>query len=147
MKIFNSKIENKLRINILITLFNKPESLEKIYAIDFISLYGNVFDIYEKNLHGNNQLLFSEFTTRRGIVKISLNELVLEGLITPNFSIEGIKYSSTENGKLSCSKMKSKYSNDYKVIATNAINKYENKSDKEIISLINKKAILFLNKG
>lgn len=82
-KLFNSNFENSLRLLILLDEFVMPKSLDMLYAADFMSAYGATFHISQSNLNGENPYMFSEFASRRGVVRAALKELVLDGFVVP----------------------------------------------------------------
>ena len=82
-KIFNSTFENALRLVLLLDTFKTPQTLDMLYAVDFISVYGADFGISDTNLNGDNHYKFSEFASRREVVRLALKEMVLQGFIVP----------------------------------------------------------------
>ena len=98
-KLFNSPFENSLRVLILLDEFGIQQSLDMIYAIDFIVSYGATFGVSENDLNGNNQYKFSEFASRREIVRTALKQLVLDGLVLPVNDQNGIMYRITDAGE------------------------------------------------
>ena len=80
-KLFNTTFENALRLLILLDVYDYPQTLDMLYAVDFMATYGKTFNITEDNLNGDNQYKFSEFASRREAVKIALKALVLDGLV------------------------------------------------------------------
>ena len=75
-KLFNTTFENALRLLILLDVFDYPQTLDMLYAVDFMAAYGATFNITPSNLNGDNQYKFSEFASRREAVKLALKELV-----------------------------------------------------------------------
>jgi hypothetical protein len=80
-KLFNTTFENALRLLILLDVFDYPQTLDMLYAVDFMAAYGATFHITTSNLNGDNQYKFSEFASRREAVKLALKELVLDGMV------------------------------------------------------------------
>ena len=60
-RLFNSTFENSLRLLILLDEYDMPKSLDMLYAVDFMSLYGASFGITDQNLNGDNDYKFSVF--------------------------------------------------------------------------------------
>lgn len=134
MKIFNSTFENALRLIILLDAFGTPQTLDMLYAVDFITVYGADFDISDTNLNGDNHYKFSEFASRREVVRLALKEMVQEGFIEPLQQRKGILYRLTSDGQAYCSEFESEYANEYAVVAKVAVLKYKEKSEVKIIS-------------
>ena len=70
-KLFNSVFENSLRILLLLAEFDCGQSLDKIYATDFMVTYGATFGVSESDLNGDNQYKFSEFASRASCSQLS----------------------------------------------------------------------------
>ena len=98
-KLFNSAFENSLRILLLLTEFDSSQSLDKIYASDFMVSYGATFGVSESDLNGDNQYKFSEFASRREIVRLALKQLVLDGLVMPINSAFGFVFVDEDTGR------------------------------------------------
>ena len=64
-KIFNTPFENMLRILLLSATMKKPANVDRLVALDFICIFGKKCKVLDKNLHGDNEFGFSEFTTKR----------------------------------------------------------------------------------
>lgn len=58
---FNSIFENSLRLLILLDIYDMPQTVDMLYAVDFMTVYGRSFGITETNLNGYNEYRFSEF--------------------------------------------------------------------------------------
>ena len=64
-KVFNTTFENMLRILILMSVLAKPANSDRLTALDFICIYGKKCKVLDKNLHGDNEFGFAEFTNKR----------------------------------------------------------------------------------
>lgn len=137
-KLFNSVFENALRLIILLDEFNSKQSLDMIYVADFMVSYGLTFDVSEVELNGDNKYKFSEFASRRETVRIALKELVVDGLVIPINSEEGIRYTITEAGHIYSKSLSSEYSEEYRNIAKKVVDLVSGKSERIIIKQINK---------
>lgn len=91
-KLFNTVFENSLRVIILLDVFDMPQTIDMLYAIDFMAQYGATFGVSEYELNGNNPFRFSEFAARREIIKEALRQLVLKGLVKPLGMTKGMAY-------------------------------------------------------
>lgn len=146
-KLFNSAFENSLRILLLLAEFNCGQSLDKIYATDFMVSYGATFDVSESDLNGDNQYKFSEFASRREIVRQALKQLVLDGLVWPDNSADGISYSITDAGREYSAILESEYAEEYRNTARRTVEVVSGISERTIIDEINKMSAESLRKG
>lgn len=146
-KLFNSAFENSLRILLLLAEFNCGQSLDKIYATDFMVSYGATFGVSESDLNGDNQYKFSEFASRREIVRQALKQLVLDGLVWPDNSAAGILYSITDVGREYSATLESEYAEEYRSTARKIVEIVSDISERTIIDKINKMSAESLKKG
>ena len=146
-KLFNSVFENSLRILLLLAEFDCGQSLDKIYATDFMVSYGATFGVSESDLNGDNQYKFSEFASRREIVRQALKQLVLDGLVWPVNSTVGILYSITDAGREYSNILGSEYAVEYRSTAKKVVEIVSNVSERTIIDKINKMSAESLRKG
>lgn len=137
IKVFNSAFENSIRIVILLDVFESPENLDMIYAVDFMVSYGKTFGLSQNNLNGENPYMFSEFAARRGFVKQALKELALYGMIKPVNTSSGIFYQITELGTNFSRSLESDYACEYRLVAQKAVQSVSGKTAGFIISRIN----------
>lgn len=61
-KVFNTTFENMLRILVLMSVLAEPVNSDRLTALDFICIYGKKCKVLDKNLHGDNEFGFAEFT-------------------------------------------------------------------------------------
>ena len=146
-KLFNSVFENSLRILLLLAEFDCGQSLDKIYATDFMVSYGATFGVSESDLNGDNQYKFSEFASRREIVRQALKQLVLDGLVRPDNSTVGILYSITDAGREYSNILGIEYAEEYRSTAKKVVEIVSNVSERTIIDKINKMSAESLRKG
>lgn len=135
-KVFNTAFENSLRIIILLDIFNMPQSLEKLYMVDFIVQYSKKFGIAEKELNGENLLCFSEFFSKRQLIKDAVRMLVMKGMVYPLRIDKGIGYIITTVGEDYCNTLESKYAREYRHIAEIVIEKLENVDERALMKHI-----------
>ena len=109
-----------------------------LYAVDFMATYGKTFNITEDNLNGDNQYKFSEFASRREAVKIALKALVLDGLVQALNLNDGIAYTVSSDGEDYCNSLESDYATEYRRNAQLVIKSVAGKTERELISKINK---------
>lgn len=146
-KLFNSPFENSLRVLILLDEFGIQQSLDMIYAIDFIVSYGATFGVSENDLNGNNQYKFSEFASRREIVRTALKQLVLDGLVLPVNDQNGIMYRITDAGEAYSQSLDSDYAKKYRYTAQKTVELVSDKTERTIIERINRMSAESLRKG
>ncbi len=75
-----------------------PQTLDRLYAIDFMSLYSRSFGITDKDINGDNEYKFSEFASHRELVRAALKELVLDGMAQAVGYVNGMAYIITSDG-------------------------------------------------
>ena len=137
-RVFNSTLENALRIILLLDAFDTPQNMDMLYAADFIVVYGRTFGIADEDLNGDNQYKFSEFVSRRAMVQKALKELVLNGLVLPLEIDSGIVFQITADGKKYCISLESDYAREYKAIAKKVVQFVSGKSERSVIAQINR---------
>lgn len=137
-KLFNTTFENALRLLILLDVYDYPQTMDMLYAVDFMATYGRTFNITEDNLNGDNQYKFSEFASRREAVKIALKALVLDGLVQALNLNDGITYTVSSDGEDYCNSLESEYATEYRRNAQLVIKSVAGKTERELISNINK---------
>lgn len=140
-KIFNSSLEISLRMLIILNTVQSRLSVDRIAALDFISIYGKDFGVSAYNLHGDNDYRFSEYTSKREIVSQALKELVLGGYIIPHCNKSGFNYSISSNGTMFCESLNDQYAEDYADIVKKANSLFLEYSDRKLIRSINEYAI------
>ena len=69
-RLFNSTFENSLRIAILLDCFSSAQTVDMLYAADFMTIYGKAFGVSEADLNGDNQYKFSENNTNQSDYKM-----------------------------------------------------------------------------
>lgn len=146
-KLVNSEFENSLRILLLLAEFDCGQSLDKIYATDFMVSYGATFGVSESDLNGDNQYKFSEFASRREIVRQALKQLVLDGLVWPDNSATGILYFITDAGREYGDALDSEYAEEYRSTARRIVEMVSDVPERSIIDKINKMSAESLRKG
>jgi hypothetical protein len=135
-RLFNSTFENSLRILILLDEFDMPQTLDRLYAIDFMSLYGRTFGITDSDLNGDNEYKFSEFASHRELIRAALKELVLDGTAQAVGYVDGLAYIITSEGEDYCESLSSAYASEYRKSVKAVIAKTRSKSGRALISSI-----------
>lgn len=137
-RLFNSTFENSLRLLILLDEFDMPQTLDMLYAVDFMTLYSEPFGLSDHNLNGDNDLKFSEFASQRDLVKDALKELVLNGTAEAVSYKDGLSYIITPEGEDYCVLLDSEYAHEYRINAKSVIAATKGKSERALIAAIYK---------
>ena len=87
-QIFNTIFENSVRILIILYRLKKPVSSDMLSILDFLNLYNNTLGLGGKDLNGKNSFAFCEYLTRQSIIKESVKDLALYGLIDINKTVK-----------------------------------------------------------
>ncbi len=146
--VFNTPFEISLRaLLILETDGERWVTADMIAAADFITVYGRDFGISDVNLHGDNNYKFSEFALRRELVKKAVKQLVVDGLINVSSTDNGFSYSINQNGMAYCAKFTNDYADTYRRLAKQARTYIANKSEREILGLINRQSLSSLQRS
>jgi hypothetical protein len=145
-RIFNSIFENTLRLLILLDEYDMPQTLDMLYAVDFMAMYGQPFGISDHNLHGDNDLKYSEFISQRELVKEALKELVLDNTAEAVSYKNGLSYIITSEGEDYCKSLNSEYAFEYRKLARKVINASEGKSERTLIATIYRLSEKSINK-
>lgn len=140
-EIFNTPFEVSLRILIVLNVTNSRLSVDRISALDFITIYGKDFGVSEYNLQGDNDYRFSEYASKRKIVSQAIKSLVLMGYVLPHCNKSGFTYSISKTGISLCRSLNNEYAEKYSAIAKNAHDIFSSYSDRKMIYTINDYAI------
>ncbi len=146
--IFNTSFEISLRV--LLTLESAPLqwwTADLIAASDFITVYSGDFGIAAVNLHGVNSFKYSEFALRREMVKEALKALVARDLIDVKSAKDGFMYTLSKNGGEFCGEIESSYAQSYRELAAAVRENFADKTDREVLRLINRNSISSLRGG
>lgn len=134
-KIFNSEYEIRLRILLLLKIATVPLSVDKITALDFITVYGEDFDTGGHNIHGNSPYRFAEIANRRKMVNESVRYNVMDGMLDVNIT-DGYLYSLSERGQEYVDSFGCSYVTGYFENARKAIMKYGELSEASLMKII-----------
>lgn len=135
-RLFNSTFENSLRLLILLDEYDMPQTLDMLYAVDFMTLYSEPFGLSDHNLNGDNDLKFSEFASQRDLVKEALRELVLNGTAEAVSYKDGLSYIITPEGEEYSDSLTSEYAREYRKTAKSVIAASKGKSERTLIAAI-----------
>ena len=135
-RLFNSTFENSLRLLLLLDEYDMPQTLDMLYAVDFMTIYSEPFGLSEQNLNGDNDLKYSEFASQRDLVKKALKELVLNGTAEAVSYKDGLSYIITPEGEDYSGALASEYAREYRKAAKSVINATKGKSERSLIAEI-----------
>ena len=133
---FNTPFENMLRVLLLSNTLKKPVNVDRLAALDFICIFGKKCKVLDKNLHGNNEFGFSEFTTKRERITEALKIAVKNDFLKVEKSEDGFVYSISERGREIVRDLESPYARDYTVGAKIVCNRFSSFSDEGILKYI-----------
>jgi len=146
--VFNTPFEVSLRILIILNAIKIRASLDKITALDFVSIYGKDFGVSDYNLHGDNNYRFSEYTVKRELVSQAIKELVLRDYIKPHCNKSGFNYNISKKGAVFCESLNDEYANNFAKNVSRATTMFLEYSDRKLINCVNEYAIaMFGGKG
>jgi len=135
-RLFNSTFENSLRLLLLLNEYDMPQTLDMLYAVDFMAVYSESFGLSDRNLNGDNDLKFSEFVSQRELVQDALRELVLDGTAEAVGYKNGLSYIITPEGEDFCDSLDSDYAREYRHNAKAVIKATDGKSERSLIAAI-----------
>jgi hypothetical protein len=136
----------ELRLLLLLCSEKKERSLDWLINMDFIICYAENFQLPYNSLHGNNQHMYGELSSRRMLAQEAVKNLVIKGLIDVIPGC-GYAYKINVNGKKYAGLLKSEYATQYKDIAKDAIKMFRGRSDLEIGYVIQDSALKALKEG
>ncbi len=139
-KLFNTPFELSLHVIMLLDVVDDAITIDRIIAYDFISVYSEAFGIYDISLNGENRFAFSEMSTRRGIIKSAVKDLVLDRLIQVEDNESGTLYRISESGKKMSRDFQSGYAMQYKKIMEMIVQKYAKDNEVSLFDMINRQS-------
>ena len=135
-KIFNTPFENMLRILLLTETVNKPMNIDRMAALYFICIFGKKCRVLDKNLHGDNEFGFSEFTTKRERITEAAKLAVKNNFLMVENTKDGFAYSINARGKQVNKGLQSPYARAYVIGAKIVNSRFSAYSDEEILEYI-----------
>ena len=135
-KVFNTPFENMLRILLLADTVGKPMNVDRLAALDFICIFGKKCRVLDKNLHGDNEFGFSEFTTKRERITEAVKIAVKNDFLKVETTNKGFTYDINDRGKVIVAGVQSPYARSYVVGAKIVNNRFSGYTDQEILEYI-----------
>lgn len=134
--VFNTPFENMLRILLLSNTLRNPANVDRLAALDFICIFGKKCKVLDKNLHGDNEFGFSEFTTKRERITEAIKIAVKNTFLEVEKCEDGFLYSISERGRDVVKALESPYAHDYIVGAKIVCNRFSSYTDEGILKYI-----------
>ena len=125
-----------LRILLLTNTVGKPMNIDRLAALDFICIFGKKCRVLDKNLHGDNEFGFSEFTTKRERITEAVKIAVKNDFLIMEATDDGFTYGINDRGKAIVNGVRSPYARSYSIGAKVVSNRFSGYSDKEILKYI-----------
>jgi hypothetical protein len=144
--IFNRPLELALRA-MLVATCAKPGtrfSAERLAYLDFVATYGKIFNVAERNLHGDNTFCFAELLNRVVLMRKALAQAAAQSYFdfVPSES-SGFLFSLSAKGREFCSSLNNDYVERYVDAARRALQQYENFDDFELAQTVREQASRF----
>ena len=139
--LLNTPFETGLRT--LMLLYGiKPSSanLDKIAFFDFFTIYGKMFEVSDKNLHGKSNFALSEYSAKKKLVEIGIKDFILRGFIEIEISKKGFEYYINNEGIKYIDSIESDYKKQYIKTLEVVKSKYDDYSEIKLMRLIHEKA-------
>lgn len=134
--VFNTPFENMLRILLLSSTLKKPANADRLAALDFICIFGKKCKVLDKNLHGDNEFGFSEFTTKRERITEAIKIAVKNDIFNVQKTSDGFLYSISERGSEVVKRLESPYAHDYVIGAKIVCKRFSSYTDEGILKHI-----------
>lgn len=132
--IFNTTSEVAMQCLITINSLNKKSlSLDRLWLINFLSLYAKDFKFNDSNLYGDSIYSSVQLTVRYEKVKKAILLLISKHLI----ELDGgkiTKISITQKGQELVENLNSGFASSYKVVTSSIYNAVKNMSDLELLT-------------
>lgn len=138
VKVFNTEFEVSLRLLLLLECLTTGITVDRAAAFDFIAVYGKEFSIAESNLHGDNNMAFSEFPLRRQAVREALKAMVLDGWVQVKDGGSGFVYNLSPEAMTASKNISDAYPMVYRILVKEAYKKYGSLSEERLIEMINR---------
>ncbi len=139
-KIFNTTFENMLRVLLMMDAIGEQINIDRLTALDFISIYGKKCKVLDKNLHGDNEFGFAEFANKRERITEAVKLAVTNDYITVENTESGFLYSISERGKTIVEEIQTPYAKSYMIGAKIVNRKFKGAPDGTLLKHINKMA-------
>ncbi|WP_339011772.1 ABC-three component system middle component 2 [Lactococcus garvieae] len=134
--LFNSSFELSLRVVLSLSVSKVALSLDQLLLIDFLTTYGEKFELTPTNLHGDNPFYASELAARRKQLPLAIKQLVLSSLIVPTQTKKGFAYLIHPDTKTLYQQFSSTYAKTY-LKQSSIVQKFsENKTEAELFHYI-----------
>ena len=140
-KVFNTPFENMLRILLLSDTLGEGVNEDRLAALDFICIFGKKCEVLDKNLHGDNEFGFSEFTTKREKIIEAVKIAVKNDFLKVKKTEEGFLYSISDRGKEVVKGLQAPYARSYVIGAKIVCGRFSAYTDESILKYISSVSI------
>lgn len=139
-KVFNTTFENMLRLLLLADTLNAPANVDRLAALDFICIYGKKCKVLDKNLHGDNEFGFAEFTNKREKITEAVKFSVRNDFFKVEHTDQGFLYSINDRGRQVVQGVQSPYAKAYVVGTKIVCRRFSNYTDEGVLQYISDRA-------
>ena len=139
-KVFNTTFENMLRVLLLLETLSAPVNADRIAALDFICIYGKKCKVLDKNLHGDNEFGFAEFTNKREKITEAIKLSVKNSFVNVEYTNQGFLYSINDRGRQVVQGVQSPYARQYVLGAKIVCRRFSSYTDDGILQFISDRA-------
>ena len=141
--ILNTPTEAAFRLLLLFSVIpDGTYNQQWLSAIDFMCIYGEMFDLCEKNLHGDSWMKFTEYAMRTWNIRDALHDLAAFGWITAVPTQRGFVYQITQSGRSMALCFSTSYAEPYRKNAAQCYELFGSYTEKELDLLIRHKALV-----
>lgn len=144
--IFNRPLELALRAMLVATCATPGTrfSAERLAYLDFVATYGKIFNVAERNLHGDNTFCFAELLNRVVLMRKALAQAAAQSYFDFEPSKNaGFLFSISAKGRKFCSLLNDDYVDRYVDAARLALRQFENLDDVELAQTVRDQTSLF----
>ena len=129
-----------LRLLLLADTLNAPANVDRLAALDFICIYGKKCKVLDKNLHGDNEFGFAEFTNKREKITEAVKLSVRNDFFKVEHTDQGFLYSINDRGRQVVQGVQSPYAKAYVVGAEIVCRRFSNYTDEGVLQYISDRA-------
>lgn len=139
-RLFNSPYEMQLHLTLLMSKIDRPVSLEKLVALDFITVYGAEFGVSDKNLHGDSLFRFSEIASKRDQAHEAIRMMAKAGIISIQIN-DGYVFSLSDIGRQYAESFTGMYAEEYRLYSEASVKEYAEYTEKVLMKMIQNKSV------
>ena len=129
-----------MRVLLLTDTLTIPVNVDRLAALDFMCIYGKKCKVLDKNLHGDNEFGFAEFTNKREKIAEAVKLSVRNDYVNVEHTDQGFLYSINDRGRAVVKNIQSPYAKAYVIGAKIVCRKFSSYSDEGVLKYISSKA-------